>query len=107
MNNSKIYLSSPHLGINEENYVKEAFETNWIAPIGPHIEKFENEICNKLQVKHSAAVSSGTSAIHLALILLGIKQNDIVLCQSFTFVASINPINYLGAKPVLIDSEKP
>ena len=102
---SKIWLSSPHIGKNELNYVNEAFETNWIAPLGPHVNAFEEGLQEQTQTKHAAALSSGTSAIHLALILLGVKADDIVFCQSITFSASANPISYLGAIPVFIDSE--
>ena len=102
---SKIWLSSPHIGKNELNYVNEAFETNWIAPLGPHVNAFEEGLQEQTQTKHAAALSSGTSAIHLALILLGVKADDIVFCQSITFSASANPISYQGAIPVFIDSE--
>jgi dTDP-4-amino-4,6-dideoxygalactose transaminase len=104
--NSKIWLSSPHMGVNELKYVNEAFETNWIAPLGPHVNAFENGLQAQTQTKHAAALSSGTSAIHLALILLGVKSGDTVFCQSITFSASANPIVYQGAIPVFIDSEK-
>jgi len=103
---SKIWLSSPHIGNNELGYVNEAFTTNWIAPLGPHVNAFEEGLQNLTQTKHAAALSSGTSAIHLALILLGVKSGDIVFCQSITFSASANPIAYQGATPVFIDSEK-
>ena len=102
---SKIWLSSPHIGKNELNYVNEAFETNWIAPLGLHVNAFEEGLQKQTQTKHAAALSSGTSAIHLALILLGVKADDIVFCQSITFSASANPISYQGAIPVFIDSE--
>jgi dTDP-4-amino-4,6-dideoxygalactose transaminase len=104
--NKKIWLSSPHIGVNEINYINEAFETNWIAPLGPHVNAFEEGLQNLTQTKHAAALSSGTSAIHLALILLGVKSGDIVFCQSITFSASANPIAYQGATPVFIDSEE-
>lgn len=102
---SKIWLSSPHIGKNELNYVNEAFETNWIAPLGPHVNAFEEGLQEQTKTSHAAALSSGTSAIHLALILLGVKPGDIVFCQSITFSASANPIAYQGATPVFIDSE--
>lgn len=102
---SKVWLSSPHLGTNELQYVNEAFATNWIAPLGPHVNAFEQGLQDLTQSKHAAALSSGTSAIHLALILLGIKADDLVFCQSITFSASANPIAYQGAIPVFIDSE--
>lgn len=104
--NSKIWLSSPHIGTNELQYVNDAFATNWIAPLGPHVNTFEQGLQVETKTKHAAALSSGTSAIHLALILLGVKAGDIVFCQSITFSASANPIAYQGAIPVFIDSEE-
>jgi dTDP-4-amino-4,6-dideoxygalactose transaminase len=103
--NSKIWLSSPHIGKNELQYVNEAFASNWIAPLGPHVNAFEKGLQMQTKTSHAAALSSGTSAIHLALILLGVKTGDIVFCQSITFSASANPIAYQGAIPVFIDSE--
>lgn len=103
--NSKIWLSPPHIGLNELKYVNEAFATNWIAPLGPHVNEFEKGLQKLTKSSHVAALSSGTSAIHLALILLGVKAGDTVFCQSFTFSASANPILYQGAIPVFIDSE--
>tara|TARA_B110000046_G_scaffold71199_1_gene79121 strand:- start:689 stop:1840 length:1152 start_codon:yes stop_codon:yes gene_type:complete len=103
---SKIWLSSPHIGKNELRYVKEAFETNWIAPLGPNISTFEKELEGITNTSSAAAMSSGTSAIHLALILLGVKSGDYVFCQSMTFCATANPIVYQGAIPVFIDSER-
>lgn len=103
--NNKIWLSSPHMGGREELYVKEAFDTNWIAPLGPHVDGFEKDIVNYSGAGSAAALSSGTAAIHLALILLGVQPGDEVICQSFTFSASANPILYLGAVPVFVDSE--
>jgi dTDP-4-amino-4,6-dideoxygalactose transaminase len=106
MNNSKIWLSSPHMGGSEQKYVIEAFETNWVAPLGPNVTGFEQDIEKYLKVDcHVAALSSGTAAIHLGLVLLGVKSGDEVICQSFTFSASANPILYQGAIPVFIDSE--
>lgn len=102
---NKIWLSSPHMGSNELEYVKKAFETNWIAPLGPFVDKFESDLAKITGVNNVAALSSGTSALHLALILLGVAENDIVLCQSMTFSASANPIKYQKATPVFIDSE--
>ncbi len=102
---TKIWLSSPHIGNNELLYVNEAFESNWIAPLGPHVNAFEVGLQVQTKSNHAAALSSGTSAIHLALILLGVKSGDIVFCQSITFSASANPIAYQGAIPVFIDSE--
>jgi len=102
---SKIWLSSPHMGKNELHYVNEAFDTNWIAPLGPHVVAFEKALQEQTRSNHVAALSSGTSAIHLALILLGVKAGDTVFCQSITFSASANPIAYQSAIPVFIDSE--
>jgi dTDP-4-amino-4,6-dideoxygalactose transaminase len=104
---SKIWLSSPHMGGSEEKYVKEAFDTNWIAPLGPNVNIFEENLENYLAENSKiACLSSGTSALHLALVLAKVKLNDVVICQSMTFSASANPITYLGAKPIFIDSEK-
>lgn len=103
---TKIYLSSPHMGGTEQKFVADAFDTNWIAPLGPHVDGFENDLRSYLgKDKHVAALSSGTAAIHLALELLNVSRGDEVLCQSFTFSASANPILYQGATPVFIDSE--
>jgi dTDP-4-amino-4,6-dideoxygalactose transaminase len=103
--NPKIWLSSPHMGGKEQVYVKEAFDTNWIAPLGPHVDGFESDLCQFTGAKSAAALSSGTSALHLALILCGVEAGDEVICQSFTFSASANPIVYQGATPVFVDSE--
>lgn len=104
---SKIWLSSPHMGGTEMKYVQEAFDTNWIAPLGPNVDGFEQDIAtffdNQVKV---AALSSGTAALHLALVLIGVQPGDEVICQSFTFSASANPINYVGATPVFVDSEE-
>ena len=105
MENKKIWLSSPHMGDNEFKYVKEAFDLNWIAPVGPHLNDFEKNLSKISEGKYIAALSSGTSAIHLALILLGVECGDEVICSTFTFSASANPIVYQGAKPVFVDSE--
>jgi dTDP-4-amino-4,6-dideoxygalactose transaminase len=102
---SKIWLSSPHMGGTEQSFVKEAFDTNWIAPLGPHVNGFEADLQSYTGAAHAAALSSGTAALHLALILLGVKAGDEVICQSFTFSASANPIVYQGATPVFVDSE--
>ena len=104
--NEKIWLSSPHISTNEQEYVNEAFKSNWIAPVGPHIDSFEKNLSEISNNYHVAALNSGTAAIHLALLVLGVKRNDNVICSSFTFAASNNPIIYVGAQPVLIDSEK-
>ncbi|MFT4412583.1 aminotransferase class I/II-fold pyridoxal phosphate-dependent enzyme [Fredinandcohnia humi] len=104
-NSPRIYLSPPHMSGNEQKYINQAFETNWIAPLGPNVDAFERELANYVGVKEAVAVSSGTAAIHLALSLLGVQQGDKVLCSSLTFVASANPILYQGAEPIFIDSE--
>lgn len=101
----KIYLSAPHLSGNEQKYINEAIKTNWVAPVGPNIDAFEQEMANFIGVNEAVAVNSGTAAIHLALSLLGVKKGDKVFCSSLTFVASANPIIYQGAEPVFIDSE--
>ncbi len=101
----RIWLSSPHLGNEETVFVEEAFKTNWIAPLGPHVDAFEAELASHVGVGYAAAVSSGTAAIHLGLLLLGVKAGDTVFCSSLTFVGSCNPILYCGARPVFIDSE--
>lgn len=103
--NERIYLSSPHMGGGELEYVQEAFAANWVAPVGPHLTAFEQGLSDYLHGHAVAALSSGTAAIHLALIILGVKQNDEVLCASFTFSGSCNPIAYLGATPIFVDSE--
>jgi dTDP-4-amino-4,6-dideoxygalactose transaminase len=103
--NSKIWLSSPHMGEKEFEFVKEAFDTNWIAPLGPHVNGFEHDLQQFTGSAHAAALSSGTAALHLALIILGVKAGDEVICQSFTFSASANPVAYQGATPVFVDSE--
>ena len=106
MTNSKIWLSSPHMGESEQKFVQEAFDTNWVAPLGPNVTGFEQDLENYLNNNvYVAALSSGTAAIHLGLVLLGVQYGDEVICQSFTFSASANPILYLGATPVFIDSE--
>ena len=106
MKPEKIWLSSPHMGGKEFEYVQEAFASNWVAPLGPNVNGFEASLEAYLgQGSHIAALSSGTAAIHLALILLGVERGDEVLCQSLTFSASANPIVYQGATPVFIDSE--
>ncbi len=103
---SKIWLSSPHMGGTEKKYVDAAFETNWVAPLGPNVTGFEEDLEAFIgNESHVAALSSGTAAIHLGLILLGVKAGDEVICQSFTFSASANPILYQGAIPVFVDSE--
>jgi dTDP-4-amino-4,6-dideoxygalactose transaminase len=105
MNNEKIWLSSPHMGSNEQVYVNEAFDTNWIAPLGPHVNGFEADLQSYNGIAHAAVLTSGTAAIHLCMDLLNISSGDLVLVQSFTFCGSANPITYRGAIPVFIDSE--
>jgi dTDP-4-amino-4,6-dideoxygalactose transaminase len=107
MNHPRIYLSRPHMSGEELELVlvKDVFATNWVAPLGPHVDAFEKELASYVGVDHCAALSSGTAAIHLALIILGVKAGDEVLCSSFTFSASCNPIIYTGATPVFVDSE--
>ena len=105
--NAKIWLSSPHMGGTEQAFVKEAFDTNWVAPLGPNVNGFEQDISLFLgEGSHVAALSSGTAGLHLGLVLLGVKPGDEVICQSMTFSASANPIAYVGAIPVFVDSEK-
>ena len=101
-----ILLSTPHMGEQELEFVKEAFETNWIAPVGPHLDAFEPEFCQVIGVRHAAAVSSGTAALHLALRLIGVEAGDEVFCSTLTFIATASPITYLGAMPVFIDSDR-
>ncbi len=107
MKNERIWLSLAHMGGHEQRFVQEAFDTNWVVPMGPNVDAFETELAAFLQSNvYVAALSAGTASLHLALIILGVKQGDEVLCQSFTFSASANPIVYQGATPVFIDSEK-
>ncbi|MEL6499829.1 MAG: aminotransferase class I/II-fold pyridoxal phosphate-dependent enzyme [Cyanobacteria bacterium J06623_1] len=101
-----ILLSTPHMGEQELKFVQEAFDTNWIAPVGPHIDAFEQEFAQVVGSSHAAALSSGTAALHLALKLAGVEPGDEVFCSTFTFIASVSPITYLGAKPVFIDSDR-
>lgn len=103
--NKQIYLSPPHLSGIEEQFVANAFASNWIAPLGPHVDAFESELANYIGVRGAVALSSGTAAIHIALRLLQVGHGDIVFCSSLTFTASANPILYQGAEPVFIDSE--
>src|SRR4051794_6169181 len=100
------YLSAPHMGELEQRYVAEAFATNWVAPVGPHVEAFEREFCQITGARHAAAVSSGTAALHLALQLVGVGAGDEVLCSTLTFSASANPIRYLAGVPTFIDAER-
>ena len=107
LNLKKIWLSSPHMGGTEQSFVKEAFDTNWVAPLGPNVNGFEKDIEEYLkESKYAAALVSGTASLHLGLRLLGVGYGDEVICQSMTFAASANPIKYLGATPVFVDSER-
>lgn len=102
----RIWLSLAHMGGNEQKYIKEAFDTNWVVPLGPNVNAFEEELRNYLQEDvHVVALSAGTAALHLSLVMLGVQPGDEVICQSFTFSASANPIKYQGASPVFVDSE--
>lgn len=101
----RIFLSRPHMGGDEQALFNDAFASNWIAPLGPHVDAFEQEFAEKVGVRHAAALSSGTAALHIALDLAGVGPGDIVFCPTLTFCASANPILYLGATPHFIDSE--
>lgn len=105
MGNPRIYLSSPHMCGEELSLVQEAFATNWIAPIGPHVNSFEREFASKVGISHAAALSTGTAALHLAMRWLNLQPNDEVICSSMTFSASVNPILYERATPIFVDSE--
>ena len=105
--NKRIWLSLAHMGGREQDFIKEAFDTNWVVPLGPNVDAFEQSLAEYLhEDRHVVALSAGTAALHLGLILLDVKPGDEVICQSFTFAASANPISYLEAKPVFVDSEK-
>jgi len=104
--NKKIYLSPPHMNGEENVYIKDAINSNWVAPLGPHVDAFEKELASYVGVKFAAALSSGTAALHLALKTLGVNKGDYVFCSDLTFVASANAICYLGAIPIFIDSEE-
>ena len=101
--NKRIYLSPPHMVADEKKFLLNAFHSNWIAPLGPHVDKFENEISNYINIVDACALSSGSAALHLALRILGISSKDIVLCPSLTFAASANVILYENATPVFVD----
>lgn len=107
MTANKIWLSSPHMSDEgyEMQYIKEAFESNWIAPLGKNVDEFEKELAAKIGAKYAAALSSGTAAIHMALKAAGVGSGDIVFCPSLTFAATANPIIYQNAIPVFIDSD--
>jgi pyridoxal phosphate-dependent aminotransferase EpsN len=102
----RVYLSPPHMSGEEQNFVADAFATNWIAPLGPHVDAFQFEFANVVGAPHALALSSGTAALHLALQLLGVGSGDEVMVSTLTFAASVNPIRYLGAKPIFVDSER-
>ena len=102
---ARIYLSPPHMGPDERELLLDAFDSNWIAPLGPHVDAFERELAEKIDVGHAAALSSGTAALHLALEMLGVGEGDEVITSTLTFAASVNAIRYVGAQPVLIDSD--
>ena len=101
-----IYLSPPHMGSHEKKFLDDAFDSNWIAPLGPHVDLFEDEISSYMNIKDATALSSGTAAIHLALKIANVSNNDVVLCPSLTFVASASPILYQNACPVFLDSDE-
>src|SRR6185503_11671009 len=103
---SRMYLSPPHMGDRELGFIREAFESNWIAPLGPHVDAFEREFAAHVGAPYAAALSSGTAALHLAVRLAGVRPGDEVLCSTLTFVASANPIVYEGASPVFVDSDE-
>lgn len=102
----RVYLSPPHLTGHERRYVDEAFATNWVAPLGPNVDRFESEFAARVGAQHAAALSSGTAGLHLALLLTGVRPGDEVVVSSLTFVASVNPIRYVNAQPILVDSER-
>ena len=105
MTNPKIWLSSPHMGTEEQKFVAEAFDTNWIAPLGPHVNNFEKDLQSFTGAKHAAALTSGTGALHLALILLGVKAGDEVIMPTFTIISCAQSLVNHGVTPVLIDSD--
>lgn len=102
---NRILLSLAHMGGNERKYIDEAFKDSWVVPLGPNVDEFERRLCKYTGASNVVALSAGTAAIHLGLLMLGVGEGDEVICQSFTFAASANPIKYLGAKPVYVDSE--
>src|SRR5512141_1591808 len=103
---TRLYLSPPHMGGEELGLLEEAFRSNWIAPLGPHVDALEREFATAVGVADAAALSSGTAALHLALQILGVGQGDTVLCSTLTFVASASPITWVGAEPVFVDSSR-
>ena len=102
----RIYLSPPHMGASEREFLVDAFDSNWIAPAGPHLDRFERELAAAVGVDHAAAVTSGTAALHLALVILGVGRDDRVLTSTLTFAATVNAIHYVGAEPVLVDCNR-
>ena len=106
MGQARIYLSPPHMSGREQSLIANVFASNWVAPVGPDLAEFERQFAAKVGVSSAAAVSSGTAALHLALHALKLKPEDEVICSTFTFCASANPITYEGAKPVFIDSDR-
>ena len=105
MEKKRILLSLAHMGGTEQKWVDEAFKDNWIVPLGPNVDEFEHRLEHFLDASKVVALSAGTAALHLGLVMLGVSKGDEVICQSFTFAASANPICYLGAKPIFVDSE--
>jgi len=103
---TRIYLSPPHVGLRERELLLDAFDSNWIAPLGPHVDAFEAEFAGVVGASHAAALSSGTAALHLALLLLGIGPGDKVVVPTLTFAATLNAVRYVGAEPVLVDCEE-
>jgi dTDP-4-amino-4,6-dideoxygalactose transaminase len=101
----KVWLSSPHIGTKEKEYVNQAFDSNWVAPLGPNVDAFENQLCSYTSAGGAVSLCSGTAALHMALLACGVKAGDVVICQSFTFGASAFPITYLNAQPIFVDSE--
>src|SRR3954468_20829718 len=99
---AKIYLSPPHMGSVERELMLDAFDSNWIAPLGPHVDALERELAANVGAGHAAALSSGTAALHLALVLLGVGPGDEVIVSNLTFVASVNVVRYVGATPILV-----
>src|ERR1700690_2138302 len=102
----RIYLSPPHMGSAERELLLDAFDSNWIAPLGPHVDAFEREIADRTGVQAAAALSSGTAALHLALLLLGVGPEDEVIVSDLTFAASANVVRYVGATPVFVDADR-
>jgi len=101
----RLYLSPPHMGNAERKLLLDAYDSNWIAPLGPHVDAFEHEMCKELQASYAVALSSGTAALHLSLVLLGVQQGDEVFCSTLTFASTANAITYVGATPVFVDSD--